>query len=91
MIFFIATTHPKDVRKTVAPGRLDGVTTSSAFLAEEGREGADAVITRYKQLCELAGGDCFTQNNCHQLRESYESRNQRIKYYTSVQLPAAAF
>jgi transaldolase len=57
MKFFIDTANLKEIQEAVELGVLDGVTTNPSLMAKEGIRGVDAVLSHYKQICELVEGD----------------------------------
>ncbi|SNR33372.1 MULTISPECIES: fructose-6-phosphate aldolase [Hymenobacter] len=57
MKFFIDTANLKDIQEAVELGVLDGVTTNPSLMAKEGIKGTDAVMSHYRQICELVDGD----------------------------------
>ncbi|SHK76434.1 fructose-6-phosphate aldolase [Hymenobacter psychrotolerans] len=57
MKFFIDTANLKDIQEAVELGVLDGVTTNPSLMAKEGIRGTDAVMSHYKQICEIVDGD----------------------------------
>ncbi|AII50325.1 MULTISPECIES: fructose-6-phosphate aldolase [Hymenobacter] len=57
MKFFIDTANLKEIQEAVELGVLDGVTTNPSLMAKEGIRGTDAVLSHYKQICELVDGD----------------------------------
>ena len=57
MKFFIDTANLDQIREGVALGILDGVTTNPSLMAKEGIKGKDAVLSHYRQICEMVDGD----------------------------------
>lgn len=57
MKFFIDTANLKDIQEAVELGVLDGVTTNPSLMAKEGIRGTDAVMSHYKQICDIVDGD----------------------------------
>ncbi|WP_019948942.1 fructose-6-phosphate aldolase [Hymenobacter aerophilus] len=57
MKFFLDTANLKDIQEAVELGVLDGVTTNPSLMAKEGIKGTDAVMSHYKQICEIVDGD----------------------------------
>jgi transaldolase len=57
MKFFIDTANLKDIQEAVDLGVLDGVTTNPSLMAKEGIKGLDAVMSHYRQICEMVDGD----------------------------------
>lgn len=57
MKFFIDTANLADIREAQQMGILDGVTTNPSLMAKEGITGKDAVMSHYKQICEIVEGD----------------------------------
>ncbi|NVO84321.1 fructose-6-phosphate aldolase [Hymenobacter terrestris] len=57
MKFFLDTANLKEIQEAVELGVLDGVTTNPSLMAKEGIKGTDAVMSHYKQICELVDGD----------------------------------
>jgi len=57
MKFFIDTANLKEIQEAVELGVLDGVTTNPSLMAKEGIRGIDAVLSHYKQICEMVDGD----------------------------------
>jgi transaldolase len=57
MKFFLDTANLKDIQEAVDLGVLDGVTTNPSLMAKEGIKGMDAVMSHYRQICELVDGD----------------------------------
>ncbi len=57
MKFFIDTANLSDIKEAVDLGILDGVTTNPSLMAREGIKGEDAIIQRYKDICDLVEGD----------------------------------
>ncbi|RSK24769.1 fructose-6-phosphate aldolase [Hymenobacter metallilatus] len=57
MKFFIDTANLKEIQEAVELGVLDGVTTNPSLMAKEGIKGTDAVMSHYRQICELVDGD----------------------------------
>ncbi|MBT2559197.1 fructose-6-phosphate aldolase [Hymenobacter sp. ISL-91] len=57
MKFFLDTANLKEIQEAVELGVLDGVTTNPSLMAKEGIKGTDAVMSHYKQICEIVDGD----------------------------------
>lgn len=57
MKFFIDTANLEQIREAQDLGILDGVTTNPSLMAKEGIQGKDAILQRYKDICEIADGD----------------------------------
>jgi transaldolase len=57
MKFFIDTANLKEIQEAVELGVLDGVTTNPSLMAKEGIKGTDAVMSHYRQICEMVDGD----------------------------------
>jgi transaldolase len=57
MKFFLDTANLNEIREGVELGILDGVTTNPSLMAKEGIRGVDAVMSHYRQICELVDGD----------------------------------
>lgn len=57
MKFFLDTANLQEIQEAVALGVLDGVTTNPSLMAKEGIKGTDAVMSHYKQICEIVDGD----------------------------------
>ena len=57
MKFFLDTANLNEIREGVELGILDGVTTNPSLMAKEGIRGIDAVMSHYRQICEIVDGD----------------------------------
>lgn len=57
MKFFIDTANLEQIREAQELGILDGVTTNPSLMAKEGIQGKDAIMQRYKDICEIVDGD----------------------------------
>ena len=57
MKFFLDTANLNEIREGVELGILDGVTTNPSLMAKEGIRGVDAVMSHYRQICEIVDGD----------------------------------
>ncbi len=57
MKFFLDTANLNEIREGVELGILDGVTTNPSLMAKEGIRGVDAVMSHYRQICEMVDGD----------------------------------
>ena len=57
MKFFIDTANLDQIREAAEFGVLDGVTTNPSLMAKEGISGEEAVLNRYKAICEIVDGD----------------------------------
>ena len=57
MKFFIDTADLEQIRAAQELGILDGVTTNPSLMAKEGIQGKDAIMQRYKDICEIVDGD----------------------------------
>lgn len=57
MKFFIDTANLDQIREAQNLGILDGVTTNPSLMAKEGINGADAIKSHYKTICEIVDGD----------------------------------
>jgi transaldolase len=57
MKFFIDTANLEQIQEAHALGILDGVTTNPSLMAKEGIKGEEAIVNRYKAICEMVDGD----------------------------------
>lgn len=57
MKFFIDTANLEQIREAQNLGILDGVTTNPSLMAKEGIQGKDAILKRYKDICDIVDGD----------------------------------
>lgn len=57
MKFFIDTANLEQITEAQALGILDGVTTNPSLMAKEGIQGANAVLKRYRDICDIVDGD----------------------------------
>ncbi|QJX48226.1 fructose-6-phosphate aldolase [Hymenobacter taeanensis] len=57
MKFFLDTANLAEIQEAVELGVLDGVTTNPSLMAKEGIKGLDAVMSHYRQICEIVDGD----------------------------------
>ncbi|MPS71515.1 MAG: fructose-6-phosphate aldolase [Chryseobacterium sp.] len=57
MKFFIDTANLEQIREARDLGILDGVTTNPSLMAKEGISGKEAILKRYKDICEIVDGD----------------------------------
>lgn len=57
MKFFIDTANLDQIREAQDLGILDGVTTNPSLMAKEGIQGKNAILQRYKDICEIVDGD----------------------------------
>lgn len=57
MKFFIDTANLEQIREAQDLGILDGVTTNPSLMAKEGIQGKDAILKRYKDICDIVDGD----------------------------------
>lgn len=57
MKFFIDTANLEQIREAQDLGILDGVTTNPSLMAKEGIQGKDAILKRYKDICNIVDGD----------------------------------
>lgn len=57
MKFFIDTANLEQIQEAHALGILDGVTTNPSLMAKEGIKGEEAILNRYKAICEMVDGD----------------------------------
>jgi len=53
MKFFIDTANLDEIKEAHELGVLDGVTTNPSLMAKEGIKGDDAIIKRYKDICDI--------------------------------------
>ncbi len=56
MKFFIDTANLDQIREANDLGIVDGVTTNPSLMAKEGITGNDAILKRYKDICEIVDG-----------------------------------
>ncbi|WP_027377986.1 fructose-6-phosphate aldolase [Kaistella palustris] len=57
MKFFIDTANLAQIKEAQELGILDGVTTNPSLMAKEGISGKEAILNRYKTICEIVDGD----------------------------------
>ena len=57
MNFFIDTANLEQIREAQNLGILDGVTTNPSLMAKEGIKGKEAILQRYRDICEISDGD----------------------------------
>lgn len=57
MKFFIDTANLEQIKEANDLGILDGVTTNPSLMAKEGISGTEAILQRYKDICEIVNGD----------------------------------
>ena len=57
MKFFIDTANLEQIREAQNLGILDGVTTNPSLMAKEGIKGKEAILQRYRDICEISDGD----------------------------------
>lgn len=57
MKFFIDTANLDQIREAQDLGILDGVTTNPSLMAKEGIQGKEAILQRYRDICEIVDGD----------------------------------
>src|ERR671927_202353 len=57
MKFFIDTANLAQIKEANELGILDGVTTNPSLMAKEGIKGEEAIIKRYRDICEMVDGD----------------------------------
>ena len=57
MKFFIDTANLEQIREAQNLRILDGVTTNPSLMAKEGIKGKEAILQRYRDICEISDGD----------------------------------